>query len=141
MNHPTREEYYQIKKTDYTDMWRSNCPFCAYETKEQKELILWRWKYWYILKNKFPYTNTGRHLMAVPYKHKKFATELNSEEYLEIQQVQKFVKKYFWEEDYFSFTRETFGNRSLEHYHIQFLNGKLEGKFLRKMLKGQGLFD
>jgi diadenosine tetraphosphate (Ap4A) HIT family hydrolase len=42
------------------------------------------------------------------------------------------------EQDYFSSTRETMGNRSIEHYHMHFLPGRLQGKFLRCMLEGQG---
>ncbi len=137
----TREEYYQIKKTHLADMWRNNCPFCDYENAQQKKLIVWRGKYWYLLTNKFPYTNSWKHLMAIPYAHKRFSTELNAKEFWEVQEIQDFVKQYFWEQDYFSFTRESFGNRSLEHYHMHFLNGKLQWKFLREMLKWQWLFE
>jgi diadenosine tetraphosphate (Ap4A) HIT family hydrolase len=30
------------------------------------------------------------------------------------------------------------GNRSVEHYHIHFIPGRLQGKFIRCMLQGQG---
>ncbi len=139
--HWTRETYYNIKKTQYSDMWRASCPFCDFDSDDQKELIVWRGKHWYILRNKFPYTNTGKHIMVIPYKHKCVATDLDSDEFSELKEVHEFVKSYFWDIDYFSFTRETFANRSLEHYHLHFLNWKLQWKFLRKMLNGQWLFE
>jgi hypothetical protein len=30
------------------------------------------------------------------------------------------------------------GNRSVEHYHMHFIAGKLQGKYLRNMLMNQG---
>lgn len=50
------------------------------------------------------------------------------------------MKKFFLDKLYFSFIRENFheniaDGRSVEHWHMHFLPGKLEGKFLRKMLE------
>ncbi len=141
MDQETREKNYNVEKTVYSDMWKSNCPFCDYNSANQKELILWRWKNWYVIKNKFPYTNTGKHLMAIPYQHKCVAWDLSSDEFSDLKEVQEFIKSYFWDSDYFSFVRETFANRSLEHYHLHFLNWKLQWKFIREMLKWQWLFE
>jgi diadenosine tetraphosphate (Ap4A) HIT family hydrolase len=76
--------------------------------------------------------------MAVPYEHKAFFYELTHEEISELHEIHLFMKGYFGKKDYFSCTRETFANRSIEHYHIHFIPGKLQGKFLRKMLELQG---
>ncbi|PID84180.1 hypothetical protein CSB09_02325 [Candidatus Gracilibacteria bacterium] len=76
--------------------------------------------------------------MAVPKRHCIYSTDLTQEEHAELMAVQKFAKEFFGEENYFSFTRETMGSRSVEHLHIHFLVGKLQGRFLRKMLEGQG---
>ncbi len=76
--------------------------------------------------------------MALPKIHKKTSLELTGEEFLDLANVHRFMKEYFGEEEYFSFTRETMGLRSVEHLHIHFLVGKLHGSFLRKMLELQG---
>ena len=46
--------------------------------------------------------------------------------------------KLLTKEEYFSFTRETMSNSSVEHLHIQFLVWKLQWSYLRKMLQSQG---
>ena len=135
-----KEDNYNKNKTVYENLWKNNCPFCDYKNPEQKKLILWKWKYWYIIYAKFPYTNTNKHIMAIPYKHRKKSEDILKEEFLELYNVHKFIKKYFWKKEYFSFTRETFWNRSLEHYHMHFLNWKLQWRFLREMLKWQWLY-
>lgn len=75
--------------------------------------------------------------MAVPYEHLCYSTELRAEHWSELIEIQKVAKGFFGDDDYFSFTRETMGNRSAEHIHIHFLVGRLQGKYLRKMLQGQ----
>lgn len=76
--------------------------------------------------------------MAVPYIHKRFSHELDQDEIEELKEIYSFMKEYYGEKDYFSSTRETLANRSIEHYHMHFIPGKLQGKYLRKMLEGQG---
>jgi diadenosine tetraphosphate (Ap4A) HIT family hydrolase len=51
--------------------------------------------------------------------------------------IYKFVKEYFWDEKYFSCTRESIANRSVEHIHMHFIPGKLQWKYIRKMLENQ----
>jgi hypothetical protein len=63
---------------------------------------------------------------------------LSSEELQELKEVYKKVKYFFWEQTYFSCTRETKDYRSIEHYHTHFIPGKLKWKYLRKMLEEQG---
>lgn len=130
----SREEYH--KKNWWKKLlWKDECPFC--NKKEQSWHIVWEWKYWYILHNLSPYSWDDKHIMAVPYEHIKFSFELSSDHFLELEEIHKFVKNFFWEENYFSFTRESMWNRSVEHLHMHFLAWILKWKFLRKMLELQ----
>ena len=130
----TREEYYK-KKGNVGIYWKDNCPFC--DRENQKWQIVWKWKNWFLIHNMFPYSWTEKHIMAVPYEHKLYSTDLNDEELLEMKDIYKFVKEYFWDEKYFSCTRESIANRSVEHIHMHFIPGKLQWKYLRKMLENQ----
>lgn len=138
----TRAEYKKIMG-NRQQIWRDGCPFCDLEN--QGDMVLWRWKYWFIIQNKFPYTGTDEHIMAVPYEHHMYATEFSAEVWSELGEVHAWIREYYkpWEKGYFSCTRETLQNkngdsRSIEHYHIHFLPGQLEGRYLRKMLEHQG---
>lgn len=114
------------------------CPFCLVE--EYQDMIIWEWKYWMMIYNKYPYTGNNQHIMAVPRAHKEFFWEFTEEEIAELKQVHEEVKKFFWEKSYFSFCRETHGTntKSIKHYHMQFIGAELEGKYLRIMLQKQG---
>lgn len=135
----SREEYGQI-----TSKWmigRENCPFCP--PNLNPEYTLWEWKFWRIVHNKYPYTGTHEHLMAVPIVHHKFASEFSIDEWAEMSKIHSFMEKFFGEKLYFSFTRENFheniaDGRSVEHWHMHFLPWRLQGKFLLKMLELQG---
>ncbi len=131
----TREEFYKSMwgKEFY---WKEGCPFCDIEW--QKWHTIWNGKYWYILHNLFPYSWTEKHIMAVPYEHRVYSTDLTQEELAEFKDIYLFAKNFFWEEDYFSCTRETMAIRSLEHFHIHFVPWKLQGSYLIKMLQNQG---
>lgn len=130
----SREEYHNLMK----ELPKSYCPFC--DKKWQKWHTLWEWKYWYVLNALSPYSWDHRHIMAVPNEHIKLSTELTLEHFQELKEVHDFVKSYFGEENYFSFTRETLWDdtRSQEHLHMHFLVWMLYGSFLRKMLEQQG---
>ncbi|GAB0175008.1 MAG: hypothetical protein HHAS10_08870 [Candidatus Altimarinota bacterium] len=133
-NITTRAQYDALTRDRI--LGKSECPFC--DISGQTGHTIWKGKYWYILKNLFPYSGNEDHIMAVPYEHKCFSYELNQSEILELSGIYEFVKNYYGEKDYFSCTRETFSNRSIEHFHMHFIPGKLQGKWLRKMLEGQG---
>jgi len=130
----TREDYHN--KIWYWVLGEDECPLCDRETNKNR--IIWEWKYWYVIHNKYPYSGNEKHLMAVPYRHVKFSRELSSQEFSEILEIQKFMKEFFWEDEYFSTTRESMGNRSIEHVHMHFVPGKLQGSYLRCMLENQG---
>lgn len=76
--------------------------------------------------------------MAIPKGHVCYSKDLNTDHLWEFWEVHAFVKEYFGEEKYFSFTRETMDCRSVEHLHIHFLAWELQWRFLRKMLELQG---
>ncbi len=138
----TRDEYDKMTLPDKETgdnkkvFWKDDCPFCDVPWKEQN--ILWKWKYWYFLHNMFPYSGDQDHIMAIPYDHKRYFSELTDDEISELKQVHNFADNFYWDKNYFSCARETFANRSVEHYHIHFIPGKLQGKYLRKMLENQG---
>jgi diadenosine tetraphosphate (Ap4A) HIT family hydrolase len=67
-----------------------------------------------------------------------YSIDLTAEELQELHEVHKFVKDFFEWNNYFSCTRETHECRSIEHYHIHFIPGRLQGSYLRKMLENQG---
>lgn len=129
----TRDEYHA--KIGYKILGKDECPFC--DLQENKARIIWQWKYWYIIHNKYPYSWNEKHLMAVPYRHIKFSRELSQEEFWEMWEIHNKVKEFYGDEDYFSSTRESMGNRSIEHLHMHFIPGKLQGKYLRCMLENQ----
>ena len=133
----TRAEYHT--KIWKGIMWKNECPFCNVE--ETKNTLLETFDHWKIVLNKYPYSGQENHLMAVPIRHVQFVWELNSDEFVELPKVHKFIKDFYreaGEKDYFSATRETMGNRSVEHYHMHFIPGRLQGEFLRCMLQNQG---
>ncbi len=123
-------------KTREKILGREECPFC--DVSAQADHTVWKGKYWYILRNLYPYSGDEQHLMVVPYVHKTFATELTSDEVGELVEVYQFMKDFYGDTQYFSCTRETMGNRSVEHYHTHFFPGHLQWKYLRKMLEIQG---
>jgi len=129
----TRDEYHKQKWK--TVFWFDDCPFC--KSEEQIGHTIWKWKYWYIIHNQSPYSWNDRHIMAVPYEHKVYSVELSNEEILELKGINNFVRDFFAWENYFSATRESMANRSVEHLHIHYIPWKLQWKYIRKMLEWQ----
>lgn len=127
-----REEY---KNRTKKLVWKELCPFCDLES--QRNCIIWKWKYWYIQHNMYPYLWLKDHIMAIPYSHKVFSNELSSKEFAEMSKVQKFIKKFFWNKEYFSFMRETLWKRSIEHLHYQYLPWVLRTSKIENILKEQ----
>ena len=79
---PWRIEYIEGEEENY-------CIFCVKpkEEDDEKNLILYRGKYSFVIMNRYPY-NSG-HLMIVPYAHKKDFEELNDDEILDINRLLK----------------------------------------------------
>lgn len=77
---PWRKAYILGKKP------KSGCFFCtdikAPRRKDQKNLLLYRGRYTFIVMNRYPYTNA--HLMIVPYRHVESLEKLNDKEKLEL---------------------------------------------------------
>ncbi|MCS7202261.1 MAG: HIT domain-containing protein [Dictyoglomus sp.] len=74
---PWRIKYITSPKTN-------KCVFCENikENTDEKNLILLRGKYCFIMLNLYPYNNG--HLMIIPYAHKANLTQLSQEEYDEM---------------------------------------------------------
>ncbi len=110
----TREEWSKIMPKD---MWKTECPFCDIT----KTPVLKVFIHWFICYNKYPYWWNKDHLLLIPKKHKQFATLLSQEETQELPLIEQYIKEYYQETDYFSFTRHTNQWRSLEHLHYHYL--------------------
>lgn len=128
-----RQSYENSVKQIFT---KDNCPFCDLDSQEDH--IIWRGKYWYIQHNKYPYLWSKYHIMAIPYSHTTYSRDLSPEEYSEMPQVQKFIKDFYSDMDYFSFLRESLWNRSVEHMHYHFLPWVVKTDFVEWLLKNQG---
>ena len=81
--------------------------------------------------------------MAVPHEHHIYASEFSPDIWAEMEHVHAWIKEFYGENGYFSFTRETLhgggkDTRSIEHYHTHFCPGRLRGKYIRQMLLEQG---
>lgn len=80
MYSPWRSKYIN----SFTDAVSGECILCKApsEYDDEKNLILQRGKFSYIIMNLYPY-NSG-HLMVVPYRHIGNLTDLTNEEFLDI---------------------------------------------------------
>ncbi len=74
---PWRIEYVKMKKPE-------GCIFCTLpaEREDEKNLILYRGKYAFVIMNNYPY-NPG-HVMVAPYRHVAGFEELKDEEWVEM---------------------------------------------------------
>jgi len=131
----SREEYLKYADEYLKDKWETYCPFC--DKKAQKQYILWEWKYWQILHNKFPYNGNSLHLLAIPLKCERHTRNLSSEEWGEFGEVEKFMKKFYGDTNYFSFIREDGKVKSIHHLHYHFLPGEVLPQDIENMLTKQ----
>ena len=130
----TEEEYKKHKDINLKDLWKHNCPFC--NDKYMESSVIWRWKFFYIAFPLCQYLWIKNHLMVIPYKHRKYTYEMSKNEFWELKEVEKFMKDYYKEEDYFSFVRESMWKRSIEHLHYHFLPWVVNS-WISEMLKKQ----
>lgn len=132
MKFGTREEW---ENRPEKLIWKNNCPFCEHENL--KDFILWTWKYWYVIENKYPYTGDNRHLLLIPKNHCETSTEIPAQVWSELQEAHTFIKNFYWSSEYFSFKRETFWERSIKHYHMHFLPWVITVQPIIQQLKNQ----
>lgn len=118
--------------------WKEDCPFCMY--LKTNEWVVWKWEYWAIIYNQYPYIMDGTHFMLIPTRHVCFSHELSTLEYSEIPYAYAYIRDFYGDIPYFSFTRESFNERSVEHVHTHFISGDLTRRSVTEMLKEQG-FD
>lgn len=116
MQYKNREEY-KKSKVYFT---RDNCPFCDKGLLIDDE-ILYITDYWIIIYNKYPYFDDKKNILAFPKRHIEFTTELNQEELIDYLKVEKYIKDFYWNEEYFSFIRQSKSNKSVEHLHYHYL--------------------
>jgi diadenosine tetraphosphate (Ap4A) HIT family hydrolase len=135
MSYISKEEYKILKYNELQDLWKNNCPFCRLES--QRERVIWKWKFLYIIQAIAPYIQSHKHLMVIPYDHKKYTHELTIEEFWEMRDVELFMKSFYKEEEYFSFIRESMGKRSIEHVHYHFLPWVVRWSKIGEMLELQ----
>lgn len=117
------------------DLGKESCPFCS---PENAEYIMFQTDYWLLVQNKFPILGLKQHIMAVPKRHVILSKDLSHEELSDYGNILWYVHDYFWDQDFFSFLRESREARSLEHLHYHFLPGQMRYKSLEKMLEKQG---
>lgn len=110
----TRDDWMKSKPEDYG---HSNCPFCD----RSKTPLIQEFTHWFVCHNKYPYGNNPQNILLVPKKHRKYTYELTSEEFWELPKIEKFISEFYKWESYFSFIRQTYGGRSLEHLHYHYL--------------------
>ena len=114
-------------------IWTDECPFC----KEEESTTVWKWKYWKIVYNKYPYNWLKNNLLLVPYRHCEHTMELNNDELIELKDADKFFNEYYKGENYFSFIRQTNGGKSIKHLHYHYLPWILYSDKLENIMKNQ----
>jgi diadenosine tetraphosphate (Ap4A) HIT family hydrolase len=97
--------------------WEWNCPFCDLN----EELIIWRWKYFCIRHNKFPYLWIKEHLLVTPIRHVSETKNLTKEEFWEFVEIEEFMQEFYWNNRYFSFIRQFWAMKSINHLHYHYL--------------------
>ena len=75
--------------------------------------------------------------MLIPIDHVRFSHEIKANEHSELGEAYSFIKEFYQDKPYFSFTRESLEERSVEHVHTHFISGDLERKTVVEMLKKQ----
>jgi diadenosine tetraphosphate (Ap4A) HIT family hydrolase len=112
-------------------IWKEECPFCELNDS----LIIWKWKYWNIRHNKYPYAWLDKHLLLIPNKHKEHTKELSHKELMEIKIAEQFFSEYYGCENYFSLIRQTNWWKSIKHLHYHYIPWILYSNKLEKILK------
>lgn len=112
--------------------WKENCPFCNISA----EKILWKWKYFFIMRNDNPYIKWWKHLLLNPIRHILFTKDYTKEEIVELIEAEKFIFNFYWSEDYFSFIRQSLStlSRTVEHLHYHYLSWAVSPDDIQKAI-------
>lgn len=129
----SREDYDAQRK--WKCSWIDDCPFC--NVNLDLNTVVYESEYWKMFVSLASYTWNEYHLLAFPKTHKKFFHEFSQDEIWDLKNVYEFCDKYFENKQYFSMTRETMSNRSVEHYHIHFIEWIMKAQALVEMLNKQ----
>lgn len=123
-----RDEWF---KNQPNDLWKEQCPFCDISlTPLVKEFT-----FWYLCNNKYPYWWNQKNLLLIPKRHIQYSYQLEVTELKELKEINKSIHKYFWDDDFFSFMRESWASRSLEHLHYHFLPGIITNEDVEHILE------
>jgi diadenosine tetraphosphate (Ap4A) HIT family hydrolase len=57
-----------------------------------------------------------------PVRHIEFTSELNHEEMIDFLNVEKYIREFYKNNEYFSFVRQTRSNKSVEHLHYHYIS-------------------
>ena len=132
------EKECQENKYSLMDQNSSECRFCNIKNQEIAPYIIWKWKHFYICHNKYPILGLDNHLMAIPYKHHLNTADISPEEWSDFAEVEKFMKDFYGDTNYFSFIRQSKTGRSIAHIHYHYLPGIMYYEALHDMLEKQG---
>ena len=128
MEYKSREDYDKF-------FWyntKENCVFCK-EKISTTNKILYETDFWIIIYAKYPYFEESIHLLVLPKRHSEFTVDLKKEELADFLEVEKYIKVFFWDKDYFSLIRQSRSNKSIEHLHYHYISWipssrKIEGE-------------
>jgi ATP adenylyltransferase len=81
---PWRKKYILSTKSD-------KCIFCADESKDEENMVVYRSEYCFVIINKYPYNNG--HLMVVPNRHIKQLNDLAEVEMTDLFNIVKLTEK------------------------------------------------
>jgi diadenosine tetraphosphate (Ap4A) HIT family hydrolase len=129
----SREEY--DSKRNNKCAWKDDCPY--YNINTELNTVVFESNYWKMFIALSNYTWDEYHLLAFPKNHKVFHKELSDDEILDLKNIHNFCDEYFENKEYFSMTRESMSNRSIEHYHIHFVEWIMKAATIVEMLNKQ----
>ena len=115
---------------------KENCPFCVLK-QDEKKLLIYETKYWEVRYNKYPYWWIKKHVLVFPKRHITHTKDLNDNELVDLKNIHKFMYNFYEKEEYFSFLRETFSGRSIEHLHYHYMPGNIYSNQFAEILNKQ----
>jgi diadenosine tetraphosphate (Ap4A) HIT family hydrolase len=133
-----RASYEQYMVSRSRPFGQDDCPLCREMQQKQSHIVIWQSDSWALLYNRYPYVRDGKHVMLIPKRHIQYARDLTPEECQDLSEAYAYIDSFYGEEEYFSFTRETFGLRSVEHLHTHYISGVLPQKAIIETLVAQG---